>query len=288
LIAGRRVAVIERPNRKRLQVEVAAKHRKDVDLLLAKFGGHVQKLPQNWLKKFQRSQKTKPIRIGKSKLVIPAGAAFGTGEHATTAMCLRLLDRLIRCWGAHAPTRADCGASPQSFIGKSSRSRGRDRSEPDWHLHARRTRSPELVVDLGTGSGILALASALLGAKRVIGIDNDPIAVATARKNARRNKIRNVTFQIADVTRYQFRKEVDVVTANLFSELLIRVLPRLKRVRWLILSGILREQEDEVVKAVCRAKYDIAQITHRGRWLAILAERSDLRTRVTAATFQRL
>jgi ribosomal protein L11 methyltransferase len=246
-IAGSRLALIERPNRKRLQIEVAARHRKEVDILIARFGGRIQKFSRNWLKQFQRGQKTKPIRVGRSKLVIPAGVAFGTGEHATTAMCLRLLERVA----------ADL--------------------RPRWAM-----------VDLGTGTGILALAASRLRAGHVIGIDNDPIAIATARENSRRNKIRNVTFQIADVTRYQLPKEVDVVSANLFSELLISVLPRLKRVRWLILSGILREQEDAVVRAVCRAKYDITQIRHRGKWVAILAKRSDLRTGVAAVSFQRL
>src|SRR4029077_14721011 len=86
-----------------------------------------------------------------ASLVIPAGVAFGTGEHATTAMSLRLLEQLTRGWRA------------------------------GWSL-----------VDLGTGSGILALAAKKLGAGEVVGIDIDAIAISTARSNSCVNKLRGV------------------------------------------------------------------------------------------------
>src|SRR4029077_12109788 len=99
------------------------------------------------------------------------------------AMSLRLLQRLFRVWGVQASPPALFGVSPKSFARK--RSRGR-------------VRPADLVVDLGTGSGILALAGKLLGAKQVIGIDNDPIAIWTAKQNARLNKIRGVQFLVSD------------------------------------------------------------------------------------------
>src|SRR5213079_3237252 len=103
----------------------------------------------------------------------------------------------------------------------------------------RRWKAGWSIIDLGTGSGILALAAKRFGATRVIGIDNDPIAISTAKENARLNQINDVQFRVGDVRCWKFQAKIDIFTANLFSELLIEILPRLKRARWLILSGIL-------------------------------------------------
>ena len=133
--------------------------------------------------------------------------------------------------------------------------------------------SPELVVDLGTGSGILALGAKLLGAKRVTGIDSDPIAISTAKHNAQSNKIRGVDFRVADVRDWKFASKIDIVTANLYSELLIGLLPKMKAVRRLILSGFLRSQERDVRRALTRNKIGIIEARRRGKWVAILAGR---------------
>lgn len=252
---GPKLAVIERPNRTQLQIEVASRSQKDSRELVNEFGGRATKLPRNWLQRFEQEEKPKLLKIGKqlvitrsgtfrraaatgrSSLVIPAGPAFGTGEHATTAMSLRLLARALRIRAAHAPP----------------------------------LRCPESVVDVGTGSGILALAASRFGAKRIIGIDVDPIAISNAKQNARLNRIDNVDFRMADARRCKFPKKIDIVTANLFSELLIEILPKLKRSRWLILSGILREREGELVQALGRSKIQIVEIQRHGKWIAVLA-----------------
>ena len=262
-LAGHRLAIIERPNRKRLLLEIASNSRPLLQQIEKRFSGRIQKLSRDWLKRSLR-RKTKPLRVGTKRLIIRAGAAFGTGEHATTAMCLKMLVRVTRCWGAQAPSPALFGASPKSFSRQSSRSRGRDRQP------TRRVRSPAVVVDLGTGSGILALAAKCLGVKRAIGIDNDPIAISTAKANARLNGIRRVRFGVADVRRYKLPRKPDVITANLFSELLIEILPRLRKARWLILSGILREQERDFGRALKRNKIDIIEVRRRGKWVAVL------------------
>jgi ribosomal protein L11 methyltransferase len=218
--AGSQLAIIEEAGRKQLQLEVTSISRMKLQRLGNQFGGRVLKLPRDWLKRFSRQQKTKPIEIRNQKLVIPAGAAFGTGEHATTAMSLRMLEKLSRKW------------------------------KPAWSI-----------IDLGTGSGTT----------RVIGIDNDPFAIATAKENARLNKIRDVEFRVGDVRRWKSSRQVDIVMANLFSELLIKILPKLKAARWIILSGILRNQECDVTRALRRHKIDIVQVRRLGKWVAILA-----------------
>ncbi len=231
--AGDQLAVIERPSRKRLQLEVASTSRANLTPVAKEFRGRTEKLPRDWLKRALH-HKTKALRVGNRTLIIPAGAAFGTGEHATTAMSLRLLERVMLVWGAPPP---------------------------------------ELVVDLGTGSGILALAAKLLGTKRAIGIDDDPIAISTAKQNAKRNRIRGVQFCLTDVRNWKPAAQIDIIIANLFSELLIEILPRLKAAPWLILSGILRAQEDDVRRALTGHKIDILEVRRRGKWVAIRARR---------------
>jgi ribosomal protein L11 methyltransferase len=243
LFAGNRLATIEQPSRKRIQLEVASRSQSALQKLRKQFGGRIDKLPYNWLKRFLRQQRTKPLRIAGKRLIIPAGAAFGTGEHATTAMCLRLLEHVMPGGRGGSPSRPS----------------------------ARSASAPYHVADLGTGSGILALAASLLGAKRVIGIDNDPVAISTAKENARRNKIDNVQFRVADVHRWKPPGQVEIITANLISELLIEILPKLRRVPVLILSGLLRDEEAEVARALQRHKIDIFEVRRRGKWVAILA-----------------
>jgi ribosomal protein L11 methyltransferase len=92
-----------------------------------------------------------------------------------------------------------------------------------------------------------------------------------AKENARLNKIDNVTFRIGDLRHWRFPRKIDIVAANLFSELLVEILPRLKHARRLILSGLLREQERDVRRALTRNKIDIVEVRRRGKWVAILA-----------------
>src|SRR4030095_15551986 len=124
----------------------------------------------------------------------------------------------------------------------------------------------------GTGSGILALAAKCFGAGRVIGIDNDPTAISVAKSNARLNKIRDdASFQLGDVHKWNSSQETDVITANLYSDLLIEILPKLNAGAWLILSGILLGQQDELVRALQRNHFDISELKRSGKWMAILA-----------------
>jgi ribosomal protein L11 methyltransferase len=226
---GRGVAVIEQPNRKTLQIEITCESPKE----LKEFGGNARKLPRDWLKRFVPQEKTKPIRVNGRQLNIPAGAAFGTGEHATTSMSLTMLKQMLR--------------------------------------------TGDSAVDLGTGSGILALAAAMLGAKRVVAIDNDPIAIRTARENARRNDILGVRFVLGDARRVITAGQFDVLTANLFSELLIEALPNwlpfLNEDARVILSGILRDQERAVVRSLRANDFRVLKIRRRGKWIAILSSR---------------
>ena len=181
-------------------------------------------------------------------------------------MSLRLLERCTRFWGAQAASLHSSAACRRRLF--------KEGSAGSRTQQAGSLRSPEperTLLDLGTGSGILALAAARFGAKRVIAIDDDPVAIATARENARRNKLDNIDFRVADVRRWPFPPRIEIITANLFSELLIEILPKLKRAQRLILSGILRNQEARLVRALKRNGIVIVEMRRRGKWIAILA-----------------
>jgi ribosomal protein L11 methyltransferase len=109
------------------------------------------------------------------------------------------------------------------------------------------------VLDVGTGSGVLAIAADLLGAARAIGIDCDADAIQSARENLALNpEARRVTFDLADLTSSSL-PHADIVTANLTGALLVRAAPALAgAVRpggTLILSGLLTHERDEVCRA---------------------------------------
>jgi ribosomal protein L11 methyltransferase len=135
---------------------------------------------------------------------------------------------------------------------------------PGWRL-----------LDAGTGTGILALAAHFFGARDVLGIDNDPRAIAHARKNALLNHIDGVKFLNCDLLAWKSQTRYDLIAANLFSETLIAAFPGLRRglraTGRMIISGILLEQEKAVVSALRRTGFALEQSHRRGKWIALLA-----------------
>jgi ribosomal protein L11 methyltransferase len=248
---GDALALVERPGNQRALLQIFCPTARQARDLNREFGGSAEKLRPDWLQHFAKRNQTKPLRIGsrllvlraaakspagKNVIVIPAEAAFGTGEHATTAMCLRLLERITR------------GLAP------------------GWRM-----------LDAGTGSGILAIAGSCFGARQVTALDTDPLALATAKRNARANRIRNIEFVLADVSKSKVRGNFDIITANLFSEILIKALPiwsqHLTPDGRLILSGILRSQEKAGVAALRRSGFGTSEVRRRGKWVALLARK---------------
>jgi ribosomal protein L11 methyltransferase len=254
-IAGDAIAIISRPSRQRLQIECWCRGPNLANQLHRRFGGSIQRLPRNWQQQVMKTPRRQPIRVGKRLLitqrasrrsvaitrrvlVIPAGLAFGTGEHSTTAMCLRLLEHF---------------------------SRGLAQG---WKM-----------LDVGTGSGILALAAHRFGARRIKAFDNDPQAIATARQNAALNHISGIKFSRQEVTQWRAGERFDIITANLFSELLVGIVPKLRRSLKtdgaLIVSGVLRNQETGVIDALEAAGFTPRQSRRRGKWIALLVERRE-------------
>ena len=131
------------------------------------------------------------------------------------------------------------------------------------------------VLDVGCGSGILAIAGALLGSPEVLGVEIDPVAVEIAQENLELNGVTDVArAQYGDLTKgIDFKAEI--VVANLMADLVMmlsadvakHILPGGKYIS----SGILVEKRDQVAAVIRDCGFDIVEIREDGMWCAIVA-----------------
>ena len=133
----------------------------------------------------------------------------------------------------------------------------------------------DTVLDVGTGSGILAIASVLMGAQSALGIDLDPVAVRVANENIERNGLSGrVHAQVGDLVK-GIDTQADVVFANIIADAVIllsrAVRAHMKPVGVFICSGISLEREQDVLDALAEAGFTVDRIEHRGEWSAIAA-----------------
>ncbi|MBI3869217.1 MAG: 50S ribosomal protein L11 methyltransferase [Verrucomicrobia bacterium] len=140
-------------------------------------------------------------------------------------------------------------------------------------VRLRRREVPQSLLDIGTGTGILAIGASLLGYSPVAAFDFDPEAVRVARANARLNRVsRRVAIETADVTLLPARASVryDVVCANLTHDLLIsqraRIVHRVAAGGALILAGILTEQFAAVRSAFESQGWTLRRARTEGEW----------------------
>ena len=130
-------------------------------------------------------------------------------------------------------------------------------------------------LDLGTGSGILAIAASKLGYQQVIGIDTDPLAVDAAQKNIRINDVHNIV--IMEGTISDLKEKYDVIAANLISGVLVQLAQQLAACMnpggIAFLSGILLGQEQEVIDAMDRAGLTLTEKYRDNKWVSLVVER---------------
>jgi ribosomal protein L11 methyltransferase len=158
-------------------------------------------------------------RKNQAVVILDPGLSFGTGQHATTSFCLHQIVAIV----CDRRNRRSQSAATKSFL------------------------------DIGTGSGILAIAAAKLGYKPVRAFDFDPEAVRVARANARVNRVkRKLKITRDNATKLPLHPvhKYDLVCANLISNLLIaerrRIVAQLNRAGILVLAGILKSEFKQV------------------------------------------
>ena len=136
-------------------------------------------------------------------------------------------------------------------------------------------RGGESVLDLGCGSGILAIAALLLGAARAEGVDIDDIAVKTARANGARNGFTEPQFTVhcGDMTD-KVHESFDVVVANIVADIIVPFCESARRFMKagsvFVISGIIDSREDDVLAAFAANGFTIRERRQSGEWLCFI------------------
>ena len=132
------------------------------------------------------------------------------------------------------------------------------------------------VIDVGTGSGILAIGAGLLGATDVLAVDIDPTAVKVAKENIEHNHMEKTVRPVVGNLLDGMDDICDICVANIIADVIISfAAPLLTHIRpggTFICSGIIREREEDVRTALLSAGYSILRTEHRGEWTAFLSQ----------------
>ena len=175
----------------------------------------------------------KKERPDEQLIVLDPGLAFGTGTHPTTQLCIQALETIMR--------------------------------------------GSEVVLDIGTGSGVLTIASSLLGAKEIYAYDLDEMAVQAAKNNIELN---NLTTEITVEENNLLENvtiEADVVVANILAGIVMELIPDamhvLKPGGLFISSGIITQQQDQVLDTLEAEGFKLVQINQMQDWIVIVAQK---------------
>ena len=169
-------------------------------------------------------------REARINLIIDPGMAFGTGHHETTRSSLVLMEKYA----------VMC--------------------------------AKERFLDLGAGTGLLAIAASRLGYRHIVAVDTDPLAIEATRKNVELNQVTNVDIREGSV--FEAPGTFDCIAANIISGVLVQLAPalpsHLKPGGIAVLSGILRGQENEVMKATTQAGLKLLEQYRDGKWVSLV------------------
>jgi ribosomal protein L11 methyltransferase len=136
------------------------------------------------------------------------------------------------------------------------------------------------VLDVGTGTGVLSIAAAKLGASKVLAVDLDHVAVQSAQLNIKLNKVQDIVEIRQNNLSDNIEGTYDVVVANLLAELVIRlseggVADLIESNGLLIASGIIKPKKDQVVTALARTGLSVIDEMESGDWIALVAKKAD-------------
>lgn len=238
---------------KSIRVEVYCEEESEAKAIQEQFGGSVRVVKeQNWAAMSDVARP--PLKIRDALLItgsrdeevvqglrdefpkrgiirMPAEMAFGTGDHATTSTCLRLLVDIAR-----------------------------ERKSSTWDM-----------LDLGCGTAVLAIAARMMGAQSCEAHDFDPQAVRVSEQNLELNAIDGIKVLQQDVLEWTPPQQWDLVIANLFSTILQQafgtIAASLKEDGDFVISGILFEQWEPTKEAAEAAGLKFVKVIRKGKWV---------------------
>lgn len=203
-------------------------------------------MEEDWANNWK--QYYKPTNIGNNIVIKPIWEEY---EAKGNEIIIELDPGMAFGTGTHETTRM-CAKSLEKYVEKDS-----------------------TVFDIGTGSGILAFIASKFGAKHVIGVDLDPVAVESANENLAYNKLNNVEMiygNLVDVV----EGKADIVVANILAEIVCILTDDVKKVLnkggLFISSGIINERRDMVLAKLAEQGFEIIETMQEGEWNCIVAK----------------
>jgi ribosomal protein L11 methyltransferase len=202
---------------------------------------HEEDWANNWKKYY------KPTKIGKNILIKPIWEEYEKNEDD---IIVEMDPGMAFGTGTHETTRM-CIEALENYVSKD-----------------------KTVFDIGTGSGILAITAAKLGAKQVVGVDLDPVAVDSAKSNVEFNDLNNIEILHGNLMEVVEGK-ADIVVANIIAEIIMFLCEDVKNFLnvggYFISSGIIKDRKDDVVEKLEEVGYKILEVNTLGEWVCIVA-----------------
>lgn len=141
----------------------------------------------------------------------------------------------------------------------------------------RTVKKDDVVIDVGTGSGVLSIAAALLDAKKVVGVDLDEVAVKSATDNVALNHVQSKVEIVHGDLLQGSKDPVDVIVANILAEVILLFVDdaakKVKKGGYFITSGIIVQKKDAVQEALANAGFMIEEVMQEEDWICIIAKR---------------
>lgn len=195
----------------------------------------------NWKKYF------KTFRLGKDIVVVPSWEDFEKDEGD---IIVNIDPGMAFGTGTHETTSM-CSALLEKYV-----------------------RPGNTVFDVGCGSGILSVISAVLGAKKVVGVDIDPQSIQASRENVAKNNVGDVvTIEEGDLFE-KLEGKADIIVSNIIASVIIDMLGDLKNYLVkngiFIASGIIQDKKQEVLNALEEHHYQVLEKVQKGEWIAIV------------------
>ena len=188
----------------------------------------------------------KPIEIGKKLVVVPMWEKYDARDGQ---VIVKMDPGMAFGTGTHETTRL-CATLLESYVNSETK-----------------------MLDVGCGSGILAICASKLGAKECYAYDIDPVAVKVARENVKDNSCTNIECGVSDLLKGVKENKYDVITANIVADIIIRLLPDISKFMHkdtvLVISGIIDERCEDVNKSINENGFKKIEEIHENGWCAI-------------------